>query len=221
MTKIEIYSTNLCPFAHRSRLTLSEKGIPYKLIEIDLQNKPANFLEISPYGKVPALKHGDNRVWESAIINEYLEEVFPEPALLPKEPIQRAHARTWINFADTRLFAISAKLLHSQDPQQYSVLSKELAEHLLFIEKWALQKVSGNSPYWLGSEISLVDFAYYPWFEQLNVLEYFRGFKLPEGLARLKQWWATVANRNSVKSISQASEFYIEAYDRLYGAMKT
>lgn len=59
MAEIEIYSAVLCPFAHRSRLTLQEKGIPFKLIEIDLQNKPANFKEISPYGKVPVLKHGD------------------------------------------------------------------------------------------------------------------------------------------------------------------
>lgn len=221
MIEIELYSASLCPFAHRSRLTLSEKGIPYKLIEIDLQNKPDNFLEISPYGKVPVLKHSDNRVWESAIINEYLDEVFPEPVLLPKEPIQRAHARIWINFADTRLFATSAKLLHSQDPQQYPILSKKLAEDLLFIEEQALQKVSESSSYWLGSEISLVDFTYYPWFEQLNVLEYFRGFQLPEGLARLKQWWAAVANRDSVKSISKAPELYIETYDRLYGAMQT
>jgi glutathione S-transferase len=111
MTEIEIYSAALCPFAHRSRLTLSEKGIPFKLVEIDLLNKPTNFDKISPYGKVPVLKHGDNRVWESAIINEYLDEAFPEPALLPKQPIQRAHARIWINFADTRLFATSAKLV--------------------------------------------------------------------------------------------------------------
>lgn len=103
MTEIEIYSAALCPFAQRSRLTLSEKGVPFELIEIDLQNKPANFLEISPYGKVPVLKHGDHRLWESTIINEYLDEIFPEPPLLPKEPIQRAHARIWINFADTRL----------------------------------------------------------------------------------------------------------------------
>jgi len=83
MTEIEIYSAVLCPFAHRSRLTLIEKGVPFQLIEIDLQDKPANFKEISPYGKVPVLKHGDQRVWESAVINEYLEEAFPKPALLP------------------------------------------------------------------------------------------------------------------------------------------
>jgi glutathione S-transferase len=212
MTEIEIYSAGLCPFAHRSLLTLSEKGIPFKLIEIDLLNKPTNFEKISPYGKVPVLKHGDNRVWESAIINEYLDEMFPNPALLPKDPMQRAHARIWINFADTRLFSTSAKLLHSQDPQQYPVLLQEIAEHLLFIEKQALQKVSERSPYWLGSEISLVDFTYYPWFEQLNVLEHFRSFILPAGLDRLKQWRTAVTNRESVKSIAKTPELYVETY---------
>ncbi|NJM76566.1 MAG: glutathione S-transferase family protein [Acaryochloridaceae cyanobacterium RU_4_10] len=219
MAEVEIYSAILCPFAHRSRLTLNAKGISYTLIEIDLQNKPANFLEISPYGKVPVLKHGNNRVWESTIINEYLDETFPKPALSPKEPIQRAHARIWINFADTRLFATSAKLLYGSSPQQHPLLRKELTEHLLFIENQALQKVSDRSPYWLGSEISLVDFTYYPWFEQLSVLEHFRGFEFPQGLDRLKQWWAAVATLESVKSIFKAPEFYIETYDRLYGAM--
>jgi glutathione S-transferase len=220
MTELEIYSTAMCPFAHRSRLTLIEKGIPFKQIEIDLLNKPANFLEISPYGKVPLLKHGDNRVWESTIINEYLDETFPKPALLPKDPIQRAHARIWINFADTRLFATSAKLLYSGEPQQYPLFQKELAQHLLFIEERALQNVSEMSPYWLGSEISLVDLTFYPWFEQLNVLEHFRGFKLPAGLDRLKQWRAAVANRESVKSIAQTPELYLKTYERYARAMK-
>ena len=56
---IQIYSATVCPYAHRSRLALLEKGIPFELIEIDLQNKPDNFTDISPYGKVPALKYGD------------------------------------------------------------------------------------------------------------------------------------------------------------------
>ncbi|HEY9905093.1 MAG TPA: glutathione S-transferase family protein, partial [Candidatus Sericytochromatia bacterium] len=83
MAEIEIYSATVCPFAHRSRLVLLEKEIDFELIEIDLQNKPEGFTEISPYGKVPVIKHGDERVWESAIINEYLDEVFPEPPLMP------------------------------------------------------------------------------------------------------------------------------------------
>jgi glutathione S-transferase len=215
MVDIEIYSAILCPFAHRARLTLLEKGIPFELIEIDLQNKPANFLEISPYGKVPVLKHGNHRVWESAIINEYLDEVFPDPPLLPKEPIQRSQARIWINFADTRLFAATGQLLHSRDYQLQTEVLKDLTEQLLFIEHEGLSKISDSGPYWLGTEFSLVDLTFYPWFEQLAVLEHFRGFQLPPSLERLQKWWKAVANRESVRLIANSPEFYLESYGRL------
>jgi glutathione S-transferase len=215
MSEIKIYSAALCPFAHRVRLTLIEKGVPFELIEIDLQNKPANFLEISPYGKVPVLKHGDNRIWESAIVNEYLEEVFLNPPLLPTDPMQRAQARIWINFADTRLFATTGKLLYSRDPQPPTALLTELTEQLLFMEHEGLCKNSSSTPYWLGTELSLVDLTFYPWFEQLAVLEHFRGFELPPGLDRLQQWWETVAQREAVRSIANPPEFYLEHYGRL------
>jgi glutathione S-transferase len=215
MAEIEIYSAVLCPFAYRSRLTLGEKKVPFKLIEIDLQNKPANFREISPYGKVPVLKHGDRCVWESAIINEYLEESFPDPPLLPKEPTQRAQARIWINFADTRLYATTHQLLLSQDPLKQAEGVKELTECLQFIEEEGLQKLSMDGSYWLGAEISLVDLTYYPWFEQVVVLEHFRGFQFPTGLDRLKKWWETVAKRESVQAIAKSQQFYLERYARL------
>jgi glutathione S-transferase len=214
MSQIQIYSAILCPFAHRVRLTLLEKGVPFESIEIDPQNKPTNFLEISPYGKVPVLKHGDNCIWESAIVNEYLEEVFPTPPLLPTDPMQRAQARIWINFADTRLFATTGKLLYGRDPNPAALLT-ELTEHLLFIEREGLSQISARAPYWLGTDLSLVDLTFYPWFEQLNVLEHFRGFQMPSGLDRLQEWWAAVAEREAVKSIANPPEFYLEHYGRL------
>jgi glutathione S-transferase len=194
---------------------LSEKKVPFNLIEIDLQNKPANFWEISPFGKVPVLKLGEHRVWESAIINEYLEELFPAPPLLPKDPMQRAQARIWINFADTQLFATTHELLLSQDSLQQAESVRKLTESLRFIEQEGLQKLSADEPYWLGEEISLVDLTYYPWFEQVAVLEHFRGFQFPAGLDRLKQWWGTVTNRESVRVIAKSQEFYLEHYARL------
>jgi glutathione S-transferase len=220
MSEIEIYSAALCPFAHKSRLTLLEKGVPFELIEIDLHNKPTNFSEISPYGKVPVLKHGNHRVWESAIVNEYLDEVFPDPPLLPQDPIQRAQARIWINFADTRLFATTGKLLYSRDLQPPSALLKELTEHLRFMEHEGLRKISASGPYWLGKTLSLVDLTFYPWFEQLKVLEHFRNFQFPSGLDRLQQWWVAVAQRESVRSIAKSPEFYLEHYGRLAQASK-
>jgi glutathione S-transferase len=214
MSQIQLYSAILCPFAHRVRLTLQAKDIPFESIEIDPQNKPSNFHEISPYSKVPVLKHGDNCVWESAIINEYLEEVFPNPPLLPTEPMQRAQARIWINFADTRLFATTGKLLHGRDSQPTALLT-ELAEHLLFMEHEGLCKHPASTPYWLGEELSLVDLTFLPWFEQLAVLEHFRGFGLPSGLDRLQEWQTAVAALEAVRSIAHPPEFYLERYGRL------
>jgi glutathione S-transferase len=221
MAEIEIYSSALCPFAHRTRLTLLEKGVPFKLIEIDLQNKPANFSNISPYGKVPVLKHGDRRIWESAIINEYLEEAFPERPLLPKDPFQRAQARIWMNFADTRLFAASGKLLYgSPEPQQQAEAAKELVQHLQFIEQEGLQKRSEEGPYWFGAEMSLVDLTYYPLFEQWAVLEHFRGCQFPTGLDHLQHWWNTMATRESVRAIAKSENFYLERYAQFAQARK-
>src|SRR3712207_869040 len=118
MAEVTIYSAVVCPFAHRSRLVLLEKGVDFELIEIDLQNKPERFTDISPYGKVPVIKHGEHRVWESAIINEYLDEVFPDPPLLPRDPISKAQARIWIDFANTRLVPAYSNLLRNPDAQQ-------------------------------------------------------------------------------------------------------
>jgi glutathione S-transferase len=204
----------LCPFAHRSRLTLAEKQIPFTLIEIDLQNKPANFAEVSPTGKVPILKHGHYRIWESAIINECLEDAFPDPPLLPKDPTQRAQARLRMQFADARLFASTHKLFFAQNPQSQAEIVQEITESLRSLEQ-DLQTLAAEGPYWLGADLSLVDLTYWPWFEQVTVLEHFCGFTFPCELDRLNRWWEGVAEREAVRLQSQSPEFYLEHYAQL------
>ncbi|MFN6570785.1 glutathione S-transferase family protein [Dendronalium sp. ChiSLP03b] len=214
MAEIKIYSAVVCPYAHRSRLVLQEKGIDFDLIEIDLQNKPEGFTDISPYGKVPAIAHGDRRVWESAVINEYLNEVFPNPPLLPSSPIAKAQARIWIDFANTRFVPAFSALLRSPDIQQQEAAKQELYKHLQFIENEALGKLSGEGPYWFGDAISLVDFTFYPWFERWPALKHYRGFALPEEFTRLRQWKHALKQRDSVVAIANSKEFYIERYSR-------
>ncbi|RCJ20292.1 glutathione S-transferase [Nostoc minutum NIES-26] len=214
MAEIKIYSAVVCPYAHRSRLVLQEKGIDFDLIEIDLQNKPEGFTDISPYGKVPAIAHGNYRVWESAVINEYLNEVFPNPPLLPSSPIAKAQARIWIDFANTRFVPAFSALLRSPDIQQQEAAKQELYKHLEFIENEALGKLSGEGPYWFGESISLVDFTFYPWFERWPALKYYRGLALPEEFTRLRQWKHALKQRNSVVAIANSKEFYIERYAR-------
>ena len=81
MSNIQLYFAKASTFSQRTRIVLLEKGIDFTPIEIDLQNKPEEFLKISRYGKVPAIEHGDAQIYESAIINGYLNEVFSEPPL--------------------------------------------------------------------------------------------------------------------------------------------
>ncbi|MEH2376247.1 glutathione S-transferase family protein [Nostoc sp.] len=214
MAEIKIYSAVVCPYAHRSRLVLQEKGIDFDLIEIDLQNKPEGFKDISLYGKVPAIAHNHHRVWESAVINEYLNEVFPNPPLLPSSPIAKAQARIWIDFANTRFVPAFSALLRSPDIQQQEAAKQELYKHLEFIKNEAFGKLSGDGPYWFGESISLVDFTFYPWFERWPALKHHRGFAIPEEFTRLRQWKKALKQPDSVVAIANSKELYIERYAR-------
>jgi glutathione S-transferase len=212
MFKVEIYSARVCPYAQRTRLALLEKGVSFDLVEIDLQNKPDWFAAMSPYGKVPVIKCGNDRVWESAIINEYLEEVFPEPPLMPREPGLRAIARIWIDFANTKFTVAFYKLLASQEIEQQQEWETELQRLFRFIEMEGLRKLSEAGPYWLGESLSLIDLAFYPWFERLPALEYYRGIAIPANCFRLREWWLAMQLRDSVRETKQPTEFHIEQY---------
>jgi glutathione S-transferase len=204
MAKVEIFSAAVCPFAQRSRMMLLQKQVDFQVTEIDLSDKPANFSEISPYGKVPVILHGEDRVWESAIINEYLEEVFPDPPMLPQTPGKRALARIWIDFANTKFTPAFYKLLLSQDADSQQDWRDEMIRHLHFIERAGLGQLSEDGPFWFGDTLSLVDISYYPWFERWPALEHYRNITLPQDCPRLQRWWQAMEQQDCVKATKQA-----------------
>jgi glutathione S-transferase len=212
MSEIKLYSARACPYAHRTRLVLGEKKVGFELIEIDLANKPAWYGGVSLYGKVPALEHDGARIVESAVINEYLDEVFPEPRLLPREPAKRALARVWIDFANTRLAPAFGKVLWGASPADREAGKKELGSALELVEREALGKLSSSGPYFFGAEPTLVDFAFYPWFERFQAFEQHAGFELPRGHERIHAFWKAVAARESVRAIANPTEFYLDRY---------
>lgn len=217
MTTVQLYFATASTFSQRTRIVLLEKGIDFTPIEIDLQNKPDSFTQISRYGKVPAIKHGDVEIYESAIINEYLDEVFPEPPLLPREPGAKAIARIWIDYANTRFVPAFNKFLRGKDAQEQEQGRREFLEALLYIEQEGLGKLSGDGPYWLGERLSLVDISFYPLFERLPVLEHFRKFTLPSETPRLQKWWNAVRDRESVQAVENPVSFYIERFAKILG----
>jgi glutathione S-transferase len=102
---IVLYDAARCPYCARVRILLSEKGIPYEPVEVDLSNRPAWIYEKNPSGRVPVLEEDTFVLPESVVIMEYLEERFPEPALMPEDPAARAIERLWVDRFDDRLGA--------------------------------------------------------------------------------------------------------------------
>lgn len=213
MADIEIISAEVCPFAQRSRMVLIEKGVDFSLTEVDLDNKPDWFSQVSPYGKVPVVRHGDNVIWESSIINEYLDECYPEPALMPAAPTARAAARIWIDYCNGKWLPTMYKLLTAQEPEEQDRLRAEVLGQFQFIESAALARFDSR-PYWLGETVSLVDVSYYPFFERLPVWREYRDLEIPDTCTRLRRWLDAMFIRESAKATSNRADYYIPRYAR-------
>jgi glutathione S-transferase len=209
MADIEIISSSTCPFAQRTRMALIEKGVEFDLTAIDLNDKPDWFLEISPYGKVPVLRHNGVVVFESAVINEYLEDMFPEPPMLPRDPARRAQARIWIDFANVRFTPLVYKLMLAQDAVAQADLAARLTDALLAMEHQGLSTLS-DGPYWMGNDVGLVDLTFLPHMQRLGVLTHYRDFHIPDECVLLKAWLQLMGQRPSVTEGSADLDVLIE-----------
>jgi len=98
--EIKLYSAKGCPFARRTRVVLHEKGADFEAHEVDLRNRSEEFLRASPTGKVPVIVVDGDSLYESNVVNQFLDEVFEQPKLLPEDPKARAYVRIWMARAD-------------------------------------------------------------------------------------------------------------------------
>jgi RNA polymerase-associated protein len=99
-----LYSGTTCPFSQRCRLVLFEKGMDFEIRDVDLFNKPEDISTMNPYGQVPILVERELVLYESNIINEYIDERFPHPQLMPADPLMRARARLMLFNFEKELF---------------------------------------------------------------------------------------------------------------------
>jgi RNA polymerase-associated protein len=104
-----LYSGTTCPFSHRCRFVLFEKGMDFEIRDVDLYNKPEDISVMNPYGQVPILVERDLILYESNIINEYIDERFPHPQLMPGDPVDRARVRLFLLNFEKELFVHVAR----------------------------------------------------------------------------------------------------------------
>jgi len=217
--ELTLFGANFCPFVQRVWILLEYKRIPYQYVECDPYNKPKALMDINPRGLVPALKIGDNgeRLGESTVIMEYLEERFSSPgtpSLLPplSEPYQRARVRLAADNVNRNIVPCFYRYLLNQDSEKQAECAQEFLENLIkFVES-----MDDEGPFWGGKDLGWVDVMIAPWILRAkNVLRHYRGFVLPtEPGSRYKKWEAAVLDHPAVRATTSTDQLYIDNYLR-------
>jgi glutathione S-transferase len=191
MTPLTLVSHHLCPYVQRAAIALAEKAVPFARVDVDLANKPAWFLALSPLGKTPVLKVGERAIFESAVILEYLEETAPPP-LHPANALQRAEHRAWIEFGSAVLNDI-AGFYAAKDAATFKPKTDALAAKFARLEG----RVVG--PWFDGERFSLVDAVFGPVFRYFDAFDRIGDFAILAGKPKVAMWRTALAGRASIK----------------------
>jgi RNA polymerase-associated protein len=156
-----LYSGTTCPFSQRCRFVLFEKGMDFEIRDVDLYNKPEDISIMNPYGQVPILVERDLILYESNIINEYIDERFPHPQLMPADPVMRARARLFLFNFERELF-IHVQQLERRDHTKDSSRLMERARQQIRDRLTQLTPIFMKNKFMLGEEFSMLDVAIAP-----------------------------------------------------------
>ena len=151
-----LYSGTTDPYSHRCRFVLFEKGMDFQVIDVDVFNKPEDLAVMNPYNTVPVLVERDLILYEANIINEYIDERFPHPQLMPPDPVMRARARLFLHRFENELFC------HIQGLESSNAKVAEKARAAVRENLAQIAPVFTKQKYMLGDEFSMLDVAIAP-----------------------------------------------------------
>lgn len=180
-----LYSGTTCPFSQRCRIVLFEKGMDFEVIDVDLMNKPEDLAVMNPYNRVPVLVERDLILYEANIINEYIDERFPHPQLMPADPVMRGRARLFLYRFETELFAYVDALEKAESK------AAEKARPIVRDNLAQIAPVFAKQKYMLGDDFSMLDVAIAP---LLWRLEYY-GIVLPKQASALLKYAERIFSR--------------------------
>lgn len=180
-----LYSGTSCPFSQRCRIVLYEKGMDFQITDVDLYNKPEDLAVMNPYNRVPVLVERDLILYESNIINEYIDDRFPHPQLMPADPVMRARARLFLFRFENELFT------HIDTLEKGPTKSADKARIIIRDSLTQIAPVFLKQKYMLGDEFSMLDVAIAP---LLWRLEYY-GVQLPKQAAPLQKYAERIFSR--------------------------
>ena len=178
LQKLKLVSFDLCPYVQRASIALAEKNAAFERINIDLADKPEWFKKISPLGKVPLLMVGDEVLFESAVIVEYLDETI-EPKLHPTDPLTRARHRAWMEFGSS----ILANIWTIETTKDRAAFGQGVAA---VAEKFGrIEDQLGRGPFFAGASFGLVDAVFAPVFRYFEIFARRADLGVFDGKSRL------------------------------------
>ncbi len=199
---LKLYDYPDCPFCQKVRVVLAEKDLEFEKLFVDLrkqEQKSPDFLRLNPYGKVPVLVDEDEVIYDSTIINEYLEEEYPLPRLMPEDSQGRARVRILEDYCDNSFIPPTTMLLTQlrkadaeRDQQRVDQSREELRRGLYYLK----DHLSGQE-FLVGREFTLADAAFAPRIMVLGRL----GIELEPGLSAVQAWIDRIRARPSVRSL--------------------
>lgn len=193
-----LVSHGLCPYVQRAAIVLAEKGVTFERRDVDLSAKPTWFLRISPLGKTPVLRVGDESLFESAVICEYLDETVP-PRLHPASALQRARHRAWMEFGSAMLNQI-AGFYNAADEAALTAQAALIAGRMR-----QLEAALGDGPYFAGDAFGLVDAVFGPVFRYFDLFDTIGDFGFWDDVPSVRRWRAALQERPSVRAAVRPS----------------
>ena len=182
---MKLYSHSTDPLSHRCRIVLFEKGMDFEVIDVDMDNKPEELTTLSPYVDSPVLIERNLVLTDPNIINEYIDERFPHPQLMPPDPIMRARARLYLKDFENQLF-IHMSDVEGTDSSKRNKAIKTITEGLL-----QLVPILNKQPYLLYDDYSMLDVAMAPLLWRLDHY----GIKLPVSAKPVMKYADSLFNR--------------------------
>ena len=153
---MRLYSGTSDPYSHRCRIVLFEKGMDFEVIDVDLMNKAEDVAAINPYGKVPVLVERDLVLYEANIINEYIDERFPHPQLMPPDPVMRGRARLFLHRFEQEIYS-QVEVIEHGVPK-----AADKARGIIRDNLTQLAQILTSQKFLLGDEFSMLDVAIAP-----------------------------------------------------------
>ncbi len=193
---MKLYSGTTCPFSHRCRIVLYEKGMDFQIVDVDLFDKPEDLAAMNPYNQTPVLVERELILYESNIINEYIDDRFPHPQLMPADPVLKARARLFLFRFEGDLFS------HIDAIEAGTQRQADKARELVRDNLVQIAPVFAHQKYMLGDEFSMLDVAIAPLLWRLDLY----GIQLPRQAAPLMKYAERLFSRSAFVEALTPSE---------------